>query len=268
MGVTSLLRLLPASTMSRRKVNANPTDDSSPQNSIKASPNAVQEVERLKLLLEAEKEKGVFVMKPSPSSKMTKPTCKDNLGKKDELIHQLLSKKDDDNSRVMSGKSSVKRKHGDDRKAPLKKAKQLKSNVIDDEEEEFSSVLSDSSEVCLCCWAWTLGSLLLPAHLISCSCWFSSPAPNLQSSPAVYITLVQTSRLRQIVQSLLRSSLPAPPLYKTRPASILSSAANLVSPPSTPPPALLRRTQPVHSSQAFNQLSFFPKKIHPWIVTE
>ena len=57
----------------------------------------------------------------------------------------------------------------------------------------------------------------------------------------------------------LRSSTPAPPLFKTRPAS-LQSPASLVSPPTTPLRALLSRThplQPNHSSQAFSLLSFF-----------
>ncbi|KAG7471656.1 hypothetical protein JOB18_008157 [Solea senegalensis] len=46
-------------------------------------------------------------MKPSPFSKMTRPTCKGQLGKKDELFHQLLSKKDDDNSTVWQVNSII-----------------------------------------------------------------------------------------------------------------------------------------------------------------
>ncbi|XP_062278329.1 uncharacterized protein LOC133983305 [Scomber scombrus] len=128
--------------MSCRK-NANPKADSSPQNSIKASPNAVQEVEKL---LEAEKEKGRIRDETISLLKDDKTYLQGELGKKDELIHQLLSEKDEDNSTIMSGKSSVRHKHGNDRKAPLKKAKQLKSIVNDEEEEDSNSVLSDSSE--------------------------------------------------------------------------------------------------------------------------
>lgn len=71
-----------------------------------ASPNAVQEVEKLQKLLEAEKEKGRIREETISLLKDDKTYLQGEVGKKDELIHQLLSKKDDDNSTIMSGKSS------------------------------------------------------------------------------------------------------------------------------------------------------------------
>ncbi|XP_059201624.1 coiled-coil domain-containing protein 106-like [Centropristis striata] len=127
--------------MSRRKVKANPQAESSPLNSLKGSPNAVLEVQKLKELLEAEKEKGQFRDETISLLKNDKTYLQGELQKKDELIQQLLSKKDEDNSTIMSGKSGVKRKHGKG-----KKAKQLMSIASDKEDEDSSSALSDSSE--------------------------------------------------------------------------------------------------------------------------
>ncbi|XP_056240187.1 coiled-coil domain-containing protein 106-like [Seriola aureovittata] len=127
--------------MTCRKVKANPKAESSPQNSIKGSPNAVLEVQKLKELLEAEKEKGQFRDETISLLKDDNTYLQGELKKKDELIHQLVSKKDEDNSTIMSGKSGVKRKHGNGNEA-----KQLMSIASDKEDEDSSSVLSDSSE--------------------------------------------------------------------------------------------------------------------------
>ncbi|CAK6977528.1 coiled-coil domain-containing protein 106-like [Scomber scombrus] len=113
--------------MSRRK-NANPKADSSPQNSIKASPNAVQEVEKLQQLLEAEKEKGRIRDETISLLKDDKTYLQGELWKKDELIHQLLSKKDEDNFTIMSVKSSVRHKHGNDRKNPFEESQAIKEH--------------------------------------------------------------------------------------------------------------------------------------------
>lgn len=151
-------------------------------------------LKNFKNFLRQRKRRGVFVRKPSPSSKMTRPTCKDRLGKRMSSsisysprrmmiilqsclasqvsnypftfisipfslcnrfspahrkvcfhVHYFLTTRSLVRKFVLLF-ADVKRKHGNDRKAPLKKSKQLKSIVNDEEEEDSSSVLSDSSE--------------------------------------------------------------------------------------------------------------------------